>query len=155
MQLFCLLPCDTCGSVEEIDIPIPDGCVINADVVNKICQSELKDWGYNEETGEWMCNDCMHKPMIYRITDEALKRHEHLFAENMDQKTWAWEKLIKQGVADQLGIDSDAVKADEVDVKAYMDPSSMSTDFYISPVGMSWLDIKKRHPVKESKTQVP
>ena len=154
MQLFCLLPCDTCGSVEEVDIPIPDECVIDANVVNKICQSKLPDWGYIEEADEWMCKDCMHKPLIYRITETMLKVHEQLI-ENVDQKTWAWEKLIKQGVAEQLGIDSDSVKADEVDVKAYMDPNSMSTDFYISPVGMSWLDIKKRHPVKESEIRVP
>jgi len=151
VQLFCLVPCDHCGIVAEVDIPLPTNIIINEEVVTKICESELPKWGYIYETDEWMCDDCQHKPLTFKISDETLKQ----FQANVEQKTWAWEKLIKKGVAEQLGIDSDSVKAEDVDVKAYMDPSSLATEFYIAPAKGSWSELKKRHPAKESASRVP
>ena len=146
-QLICLLSCDSCGNTEEVYIPLTQHIVLNQEIIYKMCQSEHRGWSYDDEADEWMCKDCSHKPFTFKISEQTIKQ----FHANVSKETWAWENLVRGEVAEQMGIDSDSVKASEVSVKAYMDPHSMAVDFHITPVGLSWLDIKKRHPSKELK----
>ena len=150
-QLICLVSCGTCGNVEEVYIPLTQNIVVNEEIVYKICHSKLPSWDYDDETLEWMCKSCAHKPFHFKISHEIMRQLQA----NINKETWAWENLVKKEIAAQMDIDSDLVRADEVLVKAYMNPMDDAVEFHISPVGMSWLDIKKRHPVKESKNRVP
>ena len=70
--------------------------------------------------------------------------------DNASKPTWAWEKLVKKEVMGQLGVNPDEIIASEVEVKAYMNPHTLECDFYIRPVGLTWIDLKKQHPAKRS-----
>ena len=155
LQATGLVCCDFCGNAAEVDVPITENIVLNYDILTKRAESELHGWVYIRPTDEFICGECENKPVLFKLTHEMIKEHKEYFKTVAKQKTWNWDKLVKYEVAKQLGIDSDALTASQVEVKAYMNPHDMITEFYISPIGMKWSEIKKRHAIKEPNNCVP
>ena len=150
MQIFALIHCCMCGMnhEQELNIP-PPPIVVPEEAVNAYIEHKTA-WEYAPPTAEWMCASCARSPALFKVTDEILKKYEPMMQDNANKLTWAWDKLVKKEIMNQLGINPDLVTANEVEVKAYMNPHSLVCDFYINPVGMSWVDLKKRHPAKRS-----
>lgn len=149
IQATGLVSCSMCGNVDEVNIPITENVVINYEILRHRVSQELNGWEYVPSTDEFICGECESKPVLFKLTQEMISEHREYFKKVIKKKTWNWDKLVKYEIARQVGIDSDALTASQVEVKAYMNPHNMDTEFYIKPVGMKWSDIKKRHSVKE------
>lgn len=148
MQTFALIHCCMCGANHEHELPVPQSGIIMDDIVAQQYIENHAEWGYAPPTDEWMCHKCCTAPALFKVSEAALKT----LNSNTHKSTQVWNDLIKTEIAAQLNIDADAVLASEVEVKAYMNPHSLECDFYIRPIGVTWMDIKKRHPAKRSKT---
>lgn len=147
MQSFALIHCCMCGINFEMQMPIAEAILIPEVAAIKRIEANTS-WSYAEPTDEWMCRSCSTSPALFKVTKNALKKLEC----SANKPTWAWNELVKKEIMAQLNIDPDAVLANEVEVKAYMNPHSFECDFYISPIGTTWIELKKRHPATKSKT---
>jgi hypothetical protein len=148
VQLISLIQCGVCGFTEEIYIPLTQNIVINEDIIRKLCMADHPSWGYIIETDEWTCHPCDHAQLAFSISDTFLKNRKG-FENNVAQSNALLQKLVKERVREELGIDSDSIKASEIKVSTRATLEDDTTHFRISPVGVSWSDIKKRHLVKE------
>jgi ubiquitin C-terminal hydrolase len=154
VQLISLIQCSTCGVTEEIYIPLTQNIVINEEIIRRLCIADHPNWGYIEETDEWTCHHCDHAELTFSVSD-TLIANKTGFADNVSINNALLQKLVKERVRRELGVDSDSIKANEVRVETFVNPGSDFIEFRISPVGVSWSDMKKRHLVKESEIQVP
>lgn len=146
LDAYFICTCDYCGDTRETYIPyVGEGIVVDQTVAQAVIENKLK-WGYMPEDDHFMCTDCLKKPQSIVITNEEI----------MDMTNGTKEKelhiLIRKKIAKKLHINSDDVKADEIVLNCFTLPAHDTTEVRVRPKTGDWLDLKKRHPVKESDT---